>query len=386
MQSISACLAAFAAASLCAPAFSAETITYKYDALGRLINSSSSGTVNTGHTASTNYDAAGNRISYIVRLQRPTDDFNGDGYGDILWRNTDGTISDWLGTATGGFISNYSVAASAVSTSWQIVETGDFDGDGRSDILWRNGSTGELSNWLGTPNGAFAPNDANAFATVSTVWRIVRVGDFNGDGRSDILWRHTDGTIVDWLGTPNGGWIDNAANSIQLVTTTWHIANVGDFNGDGRTDILWRSDGGQVSDWLGTASGAFTSNDANALTTAPSGWDIVGTGDFNGDGRSDILWRNSSTGAVINWLGTATGSFTDNSSNAPSISSTGWTIVDVADYNGDGRADILWRNLSSGGLSNWLGTTVGGFTDNGTNSFATVSTDWVVQIQTYLMP
>jgi FG-GAP-like repeat len=79
---------------------------------------------------------------------------------------------------------------------------------------------------------------------------------------------------------------------------TMAIAGVGDFDGDGRADILWRDDTGNVFMWL--MSGNVI---AKSYLTANiwTGWSIVGTGDFNGDGKADILWRDTS-GNVAGWL------------------------------------------------------------------------------------
>src|SRR5688500_5156974 len=114
--------------------------------------------------------------------------------------------------------------------------------------------------------------------------------DFNGDGRSDILW-WSHGVISNWLGRSDGGFLINDAAAMTAVDPSgyWEILGTGDYNGDGRSDILWINDGGEVSDWLGTANGGFIANDANALTTHNSFY-YAGSGDFNGDGRDDLLW------------------------------------------------------------------------------------------------
>jgi hypothetical protein len=75
----------------------------------------------------------------------------------------------------------------------------------------------------------------------------VGVGDFNGDGRSDILWRHSSGTIVEWL--LNGTTLIEHG-SPGAATMDWTIVGVGDFNGDGYADILWRHSSGTVVEWL----------------------------------------------------------------------------------------------------------------------------------------
>ncbi len=309
-------------------------------------------------------------------------DFNGDGRSDILWRNVDGQLSNWLGTATGGFVQNNANAASVVPTSWQVAGTGDFNGDGRDDILWRN-TDGQLSNWLGTASGGFLPNNANAAAVVPVAWQVVGTGDFNGDGRDDILWRNSDGTVSDWLGTAAGGFTPNDANAARFVPTSWSVVGTGDFNGDGRDDILWRNSNGQISDWLGQANGGFVLNDAIALTNVDTAWHVVGTGDFNGDGRDDILWRNDN-GQLSNWLGQANGGFINNGAIAGTFVPLAWSVVAVGDYNGDGRDDILWRN-TNGTVTDWLGNANGSFTPNDANAAAAVPVSWEVQPEAFFL-
>jgi hypothetical protein len=77
-------------------------------------------------------------------------------------------------------------------------------------------------------------------------------------------------------------------------------------------------------------------------------WTVAGSGDYNGDGRSDILWRNTSTGANVIWL-----SATSTTSQAVATLSTAWKAVGSGDYDGDHRADILWRNTSNGANGIW---------------------------------
>ena len=252
------------------------------------------------------------------------DDFNGDGRSDILWRNNDGTLSNWLGLANGGFTPNNANAAVVVSTAGQVAGTGDFNGDGRSDILWRN-TDGTLSNWLGETDGGFTPNNAIAAAVVPTAWQVAGTGDFNGDGRDDILWRNEDGQLSNWLGQPNGGFTANNANAASTVSTAWSVVGTGDFNGDGRDDILWRNDNGQLSNWLGQANGGFVANDANAAAFVPTAWTVVATDDYNGDGRDDILWRHTD-GTLSNWLGTASGGFIANDANAATTVAINWNV------------------------------------------------------------
>ncbi len=126
-----------------------------------------------------------------------------------------------------------------------------------------------------------------------------------------------------------------------------------DFNGDGKVDILWRNSvGGDVYVWLmnGTSFSVFP------LLAVPLDWTIVGSADINGDGKADILWRNTTTGLVYVWL-------MNGSSFTPALIDSvplNWKIVGFSDFDGDGRADILWRETTTGEVYVWFmnGTTL----------------------------
>ena len=303
-------------------------------------------------------------------------DFDGDGRSDILWRNGNGTLTDWLGTANGRFIENYGALSVSVPTDWTIVGSGDFNGDGRDDIMWLN-DNGVLTNWLATGNGGFTENYGAMLEETWGGWHVPGTGDFNGDGRDDILLRYEDGTLTDWLGTANGAFDKNHAVLSRPVPNDWKVAGTGDFNGDGRDDILWRNDNGALTDWLGTASGGFFENYGALSLQVPTDWQIAGTGDFNGDGRHDILWRHEN-GTLTDWLGTANGGFIENYAALAVQVPTGWQVAGTGDFNGDGRDDILWRH-EDGTLTDWLGTASGGFVENHGQFARHVSTDWHVQ-------
>ena len=312
-----------------------------------------------------------------IRFQQAAhNDFNGDGRSDILWRADDGTVRDWLGQSNGAFVGNVGNLNVTVPNGFHIVGTGDFNGDGRTDILWR-GDDGSVSDWLGQPNGAFVSNVGNLNITVPNSWHVAGTGDFNGDGRTDILWRADDGTVRDWLGQTNGAFVGNVANLNITVPNSWHVAGTGDFNGDGMDDILWRADDGTVRDWLGQPNGAFVGNVANLDVNVPNGFHIVGTGDFNGDGRTDILWRGDD-GSVSDWLGQSNGAFVSNVANLNVNVPTDWHIAGIGDFNGDATDDILWRG-SDGTVRDWLGQSNGAFVGNVANLNITVPTQWHVQ-------
>lgn len=273
----------------------------------------------------------------VIPLGIPRHDFNGDGVSDLLWRNgNDGRGSIWLGADS----ASTAAVATVASQAWQIRGVGDFNGDGVSDLLWRNGADGRNSIWL-SANSA-TPQAVSTVA--SQAWQIAGVGDFNGDGNSDLLWRNgTDGRNSIWLSA-------NVATPMPVSTVAnfaWHVAAVGDFNGDGSSDILWRNNSdGRNSIW-------FSANSATPQSVAAVGntsWRVEGAGDFNGDGADDIVWRNSTDGRNSIWLSANAGT----PQAVSSVASQAWQIAAIGDYNGDGVADLAWRNGSDGRNSIWL--------------------------------
>jgi hypothetical protein len=169
---------------------------------------------------------------------------------------------------------------------------------------------------------------------------------------------------TDFAGSSNNAHTLTVAPSIGSCTTAnlnpnpnpESFAAVGDFNGDCRSDLLWHnSSTEQVYEWLMNGTTFTSSGSPGSLT---SDWVIQDVGDFNADGKADILWRNSTTGEVVVWLMNGT---TMTSSTSLGNVSADWSIAGVGDFNGDGYADILWQN-TSGELYLWLmnGTTIAG--------------------------
>jgi hypothetical protein len=101
-------------------------------------------------------------------------------------------------------------------TNWSIAGTGDFNGDGKFDILWRDAS-GDVAIWL--MNGTQILQTAK-IGNVLTNWFITETGDFNGDNKADILWRNTAGDLAMWL--MNGTQVLQVAG-MGNVSTNWTI-------------------------------------------------------------------------------------------------------------------------------------------------------------------
>lgn len=261
------------------------------------------------------------RATVVPFAGRAVSDFNGDGRSDILWRRpTSGAHLIWSAANPSS-----KVAMATLATEWSLAGLGDFDGDGRTDVLFRKLSTAEVVYWRGAVSAS-----SIALAKLSSTWIVAGIGDFDGDGRSDILWRNpSTGANLMW----KGGITVSGVSSL----TGYNVAGIGDFDGDGQADILWRNSAGANMIWRSADSTKVT-----AVSAAnPNVFQMAGIGDFDADGRSDILWRNRSNGGNVIWPGAS-------SVAARSIGSSSWSVVGVGDYDGDGKSDILWRDLSSG--------------------------------------
>ena len=192
---------------------------------------------------------------------------------------------------------SYAMLNSVTDVNWHIVGTGDFNGDGNLDILWRNTATGQNVLWY--LNGTTITGYDFLPWVTDLNWMIVGTGNFNSDGKVDILWRNA-------ATGENAVWYMNGATFLSLewlVTVTdvsWKIVGTGDFDGDGKVDILWRNDStGQNA--VMYMNGALYMSDALLDTVTDVNWKIVGAGDFNLDGKHDILWRNAATGQNAVW-------------------------------------------------------------------------------------
>jgi hypothetical protein len=163
----------------------------------------------------------------------------------------------------------------------------------------------------------------------------------------------------------SGVSIIGGASLPSVSDLNWQIRGTGDFNGDGKVDILWRYAGSGGANAVWYMNGTTLTGGASLPSVSDLNWQIVGTGDFNGDGQVDILWRyNGSGGANAVWY--MNGTTLTGAASLPSVSDLNWQIVGTGDFNGDGQVDILWRYNGSGGYNTiWLmnGTTLTGGAD-----------------------
>jgi protocatechuate 3,4-dioxygenase beta subunit len=290
-------------------------------------------------------------------------DFNGDGKPDILWRNSStGEILVWY---MDGPAKRDAVLIGTVDLVWRIAGMADFNRDNKTDILWRNSSTGE--NYIWYMNGISVAGSGILPTVADQNWKIA--GLVVSEGWVDILWRNqsTGENLVWYL---DGTSIDGVEVLPTIADQNWHMIGSADFNNDEVPDILWRNTStGENVVWF--MMEATSLSGAGALpVVADQNWKIAGIADFNEDQRPDILWRNSATGENYVWF--LNGISISGAAALDPAPGADWLPFDIgdpvlrqssgADFNSDGKPDILWRNASTGENYLWYmdGATVTG--------------------------
>ena len=285
-------------------------------------------------------------------------DFNGDGKPDLaVVDSVDSLVRVFLGNGTGGFTE---ATGSPYATSYNPtnVAVGDFNGDGNQDlaITTANGGLYQLTVLLGNGSGSFAKAAGSPFALGGIIQQFV-VGDFNGDGKADLAVSNDYTSIAILLGTGDGGF--SAATSYPTGAGPYTLA-VGDFNNDGKADIAVANNvGGGVTILLGNGTGGFTTATGSPFVSGVYPISLA-VGDFNGDGMADLAISGDIRNASLTiLLGNGTGGFTEAPGNPILLEAYLGNIV-VADFNGDGKADLAVA--SQGSVHVLLGDGSGGFT------------------------
>lgn len=267
-------------------------------------------------------------------------DFNGDGKGDLLFRDKIAGLKVALlsgSSATWGDIP-------PVPFEYELLTMGDFDGDGMTDLLWRDMNTFDVR--ISYMNGA-SIRAWETLSKISTKATPQGVGDFNGDGKSDIVWRNTatGNTVISLMNGTQTTWI-----TLGETDPTDVVLGVGDFTGDGVPEILWKTAAnalklevvnGQNVSWLPVEN----------LTAL----NFAGIGDFDGDGKKD-LWFYTTAGGFSQIAFMNGSQYTLQGASWGDNTSLTRTLID--DFDGDGIDDILWTN-PSGGMSVMLVTGTG---------------------------
>jgi hypothetical protein len=289
-------------------------------------------------------------------------DFNGDGKLDMAVPvYSIGTpvadVNIFLGNGNGTFKAGPAFPLTGQNVN--NVAVGDFNGDGKIDLAISMPDTNEVQVLLGNGDGSFTP-----LAPISVPAGVFKVGtaDFNGDGKIDLVVTAFELTVL--LG--NGDGTFTAEPSIP-ITGGAAAAAVGDFNGDGIPDLAVADNGSEfapssVTILLGKGDGTFTQvPESPATGVEPLS---IAVGDFNGDGILDLAVTNLNDGnpipgTVTILIGKGNGFFRP-TAESPVTGPVPYSVA-VADFNGDGKADLAVANAGNNTITILLGRGDGSF-------------------------
>lgn len=309
-----------------------------------VLGSAALGTVTTTQTFASHVDYATGSKQYGIA----TGDFDGDGKLDLVVANySTSTVGRLKGNGDGTFQTQVTYAA---GTKPYAIAVGDFNGDGKLDVVVANSGDDNVGVLLGKGDGTFQSQVTYATGHLP---ESVAVGDFNGDGKLDIL--------VGNFGADSVGILLGNGDGTFQAQVTYPVGNkptsvaVGNFNGDGLHDVVVVSAAGV---------GVLTGNGDGTLNpvvnyAVGNGSVAVVVGDFNGDGIQDVAaGRNNSSISVLIGNG-------DNTFQPAVVYSTGtgtmpWALA-LGDFNGDGKTDIAVSDQVTNSVSLLMGNGDGTF-------------------------
>jgi hypothetical protein len=267
------------------------------------------------------------------------DDFTGNGSSDLLLT---GELGFALWGLDPGAAPEELTPAEAVSP-WRHAGSGDLDGNGATDLVLQNDGSGDLMAMLfsagNVTDGGLIDIEPGAG---SDLWRVVGIGDLDGDGRDDLVRRSVEGVQIVFM-----SGIDPAA-SLQLGAgaNETEIASIGDLDGDGVDELVWVDEAKRALTLWDLQGDAV---DVTPLAELGDGWRAIGAGDLDGDGAAE-LFAHHDTGSLEAWRFDGPAIL----ETLPLPAATGATPLAVGDYDGDGNADLALHERASNRIVGWL--------------------------------
>jgi hypothetical protein len=285
-------------------------------------------------------------------------DFNGDGYSDFAVPTNSGPVVIFLGNGAGTFTNGTTINTASPFEPTSVV-VGDFNGDGKQDLAVLSAAgAGSVNIYLGNGDGTFQAAKNYPVAASASASRLLAIGDFNRDGIQDLVATNTAlGQVAVLLGNGDGSF--NAPLYDTVAAQPWNVV-VGDINQDGIPDLAVASDGSNtVSVLVGNGDGSFQPAIyvANGGTIAGS----VALGDFNGDGYPDLATSSGPDNAVYVQLNQGTSTPAFGAAQKYAMRANPYYLT-VGDFNRDGKLDIISANADN--------ATVGVLLNQGTGTFS----------------
>lgn len=313
-------------------------------------------------TTATNW-SGGPAPSIPITGQCFTGDFNGDGKTDVAcYTSSAGVWNVALSTGSGWQLESWSGGPGPALPVTDQCVTGDFNGDGKTDLACYTGNTGSWNIALSTGSG-WQSEFWNGGPLLVDEWNVIPVGgqcfaaDFNGDKKTDLAC--SDGVDGNWsvaLST-GSGWNTQTWSGGQVVPLPMtQQCFSGDFNGDGKADIACWSGFANGLWGVSLSSGSgWESESWNGGPVPVDEWNVIPVGgqcfaaDLNGDAKTDLT---CSDGVDGNWtvaLSTGSGWNTQIWSGGQVVPLPMTQQCFSGDFNGDGKADIAcWSGFANG--------------------------------------
>jgi hypothetical protein len=241
-----------------------------------------------------------------------------------LWQNDDGWPSAGYTNGSTLVHAAYLHQNSDSDVKWRFVGAGDFARDGKTDSVWQHRTNGLVAIWL--MDGVNHRSSVIVDTVADTSWKIVAVGDMNGDWYPDLVWqRDVTGNLAVWfMNGPN--YQSSAAVSPNFISPDiWKVVGSGDFNADGSTDLLWQHVNGSLSVWFMRGVTMLDAQYLNPSSLNPA-WKVVAVADYNQDGRPDIIFQRDD-GYLATWLMNGLTMISSPALNPNRVSDTRWRIV-----------------------------------------------------------
>ena len=234
----------------------------------------------------------------------------------------------------------------------------DFVGSPSSNLLFRHATSGELiwwrmSGWTRSAHVTPSPN------RVGVNWRVAGLGDFDADLQFDILWQEeSTGDLFVWFLDPTGnGFVRLSYGYLSIARPNdplWKVVSVADMNGDRKPDLVWQhASSGALAAWYLDGTVVIDRVSLNPWVVLDPRWKVVATGDFNSDGKTDLLWKHAVDGSLIAWLMDGINRSAVAWLTPHQLLDPHWQVAGVADLNGDSKPDLLFQH-PDGRLAAWL--------------------------------
>ena len=344
------------------------------------VRGAGAGALSGARNSSTN---AGVVESFAVNLSVPAltrrggIDIDGQGQSQIVVRSASGQLQ--AGRLVNNALVFTNIAGADPGTGFRILGAGDLAGDGKSDLFFQDiatpGDFGDASTFLD-----FKPASQRLLRTVKRVWDVQAIGDLDGDGFGDLVWRYvlpnSPDTGVSYIWFTGGGGVTSGSNVTQVrkrggAPLDWKLLGAQDLNGDGAADMLYLSPANQLRVLMATPNRTCANLSAGSV---PNGYNVFKFADFTGNGRGDILVQDPSTATyklisldargltLPPYSGTPDDPNASCTSSTLTVNATTTTIRSTilfstyyarGDLDGDGVFDIVWKNADNT-LTVWL--------------------------------